>query len=272
LTNRALVLAHYHSRGALRSDTLELLAAAGEFFPKILLISTALERAEVSKVPREVEVQVRPNIGYDFYSYRQGLLQLLNQPDAGARLDEICLMNSSFVCLDGRRFLQRLLRDEQQLSECFGLVKSWQFAEHVQSYVLILKRPVFSDARVVRWWTNMVPLSQRDLVIVNYEIGFSRLLVQLGYRLSAAYDHRTALSEAVKRLGSESAQEAELNAMLNAMLNPSHFHWLELLREFATLKIEVFRRNPCALDLRHLTLLAQADARVREVLAEGMQN
>jgi hypothetical protein len=267
-TQRALVLAHYHSRGALRSDTLALLAAAAERFSRVLLISTRLESAEIPRVPRGVQVVVRDNIGYDFYSYRQGLLELLDDPNAGPGLGEICLMNSSFVCLDGQRFLERLLGGGQQSAECFGLVKSWEVAEHIQSYVLVLRRRVFRDAAVVRWWKDMVPLNERGLVIRQYEIGFSQLLLRLGCRLGALYDHRARVSGEIDRLSSGPAQAAELNAQLN----PSHFHWLNLLREFTTLKIEVFRDNPFGLDLRPLASMAQADSRVRGLLAEAMQN
>jgi hypothetical protein len=47
---------------------------------------------------------------------------------------------------------------------------------------------------------------------------------------------------------------------------------LDLLREFSTLKIEVYRSNQFGLALQPLIQLARADARVRQLLEEGLEN
>ena len=65
---RALVFAHYHRAGLLRSDTIELLNYVGKtFFDKIVVVSTHLTDKEKSKISDFCEVIVRENIGYDFF-------------------------------------------------------------------------------------------------------------------------------------------------------------------------------------------------------------
>jgi rhamnosyltransferase len=267
LTERALVLAHYHSRGAIRSDTLRLLSAALACCTRVILVSTRLETAERARLPSGVEVHIRDNIGYDFYSYRHGMQQLL--PGEAPALDEICLMNSSFLCLDAGRFLDRLFRSGASRADCFGLVRSREIADHIQSYVVVLRRPALLDPTVRSWWMNMTPISERSRVILQYEIGLSQLLLGRGYRLEAAYDHLALVSPDILRLCRGQAVNV---AELNARLNPSHFHWLNLLREFSTLKIEVYRSNPFGLDLQPLMELARADAGVQQLLEEGLRN
>jgi rhamnosyltransferase len=267
LTERALVLAHYHSRGVMRSDTLGLVTAALDRCSRVILVSTRLETAERARLPPGVEVHVRDNIGYDFYSYRHGIQQLLQ--DEVPPPDEICLMNSSFLCVEPGRFLDRLLRNGPSPADCFGLVRSREIADHIQSYVVVLGRRVLLDPMVRSWWTNMAPINERNRVILQYEIGLSQLLLRRGYRLEPIYDHLTCLSADVLRVSRGQAVSA---VELNARLNPSHFHWLNLLREFSTLKIEVYRSNPFGLDLQPLAQLARADARVQRLLEEGLQN
>jgi Rhamnan synthesis protein F len=265
---RALVLAHYHARGLLRSDTLNLLGVALDRYRRVILVSTCLAGTELARVPRGVEVHSRTNVGYDFYSYRHGILELLSDAGTGAGLAEIWLMNSSFICLHPGRFLERLCRTIDDQADCFGLVRSLEVAEHIQSYVVILKRHVFRDPAVRDWWLKMLPLNERTQVIQAYEIGLSQMLLRLGYRIRPAYDHRANISADVLRLSQAHAVDP---VELNARLNPSHFHWWNLLQEFATLKIEVFRSNPFQLNLRPLLELARSDVKIRQLLEEGLQ-
>jgi lipopolysaccharide biosynthesis protein len=268
LTKRALVLAHYHTRGLLRSDTLALLKAGLERCTRVILISTKLQNAQLTRLPQGIEVHVRNNTGYDFYSYRHGILQVLNGEGAHGLPDEICLMNSSFVCLDAAGFLDRLFRSAGDQVDCYGLVRSLEVADHIQSYVIVLSRHVLLDPAVLDWWTRMVPIDERIVVIREYEIGLSQLLLRLGYQLKPAYDHRACITADVARLGREHAVDV---TTLNVHLNPSHFHWLNLLREFSTLKIEVYRNNPFRLDLQPLMQLARDELSVRQLLEEGLQ-
>jgi len=267
---RALVLAHYHSSGLLRTDTCQLVRAAQEYFRRIVLVSTRLELSEIGKLPEGVRVFVRDNIGYDFYSYRLGIACLADDAADFAGLSELALVNTSFLCVDGRRFFQRLFEHEQHYPDCFGVVKSHEVQEHIQSYVVVLRRHVFMDPAVQHWWSSMIPISERSHVILNYEIGLSRLLATLGYRLDAAFDHVGRRSEEfVRRFGEPGAQPME---QIAPALNPSHFFWRDLLQQFGILKIEVFKSNPFRLDLAPLESLADADPRIGELVLEGQKN
>lgn len=268
LPHRALVLAHYHPRGLLRSDTLGLIRAALDCCKRVILVSTRLESAAIAQLPHGVEVHTRDNIGYDFYSYRRGILHLLSDTDTRADLSEICLMNSSFICVDPERFLERLLQTINEQADCFGLVRSLEVAAHIQSYVVIFRRKVFLDPAVQDWWVKMVPLNERTQVIQAYEIGLSQMLLRLGYRIHPAYDHQACISADVLRLSRAHGVDA---VEINARLNPSHFHWWNLLQEFSTLKIEVYKSNPFQLDLQPLRQLARADSKMRQLLEEGLQ-
>ena len=95
---KALIIAHFHEKGILRNDTIKLINLAKKFFKKIIVISTNLRRKELNKIDKSVKVIIRPNIGYDFYSYREGIIYLLkNELDL---FKKIYLMNTSFLCLN----------------------------------------------------------------------------------------------------------------------------------------------------------------------------
>jgi len=43
---KAIIIAHYHSQGLVRDDTLELLQQLNKYFQKIIFVSTHLQEAE----------------------------------------------------------------------------------------------------------------------------------------------------------------------------------------------------------------------------------
>jgi rhamnosyltransferase len=87
----ALIIAHYHREGKIRTDTVDAIKLFSGVFDRVILVSTNLQDAEKAKIHQDCEVIVRENVGYDFYSYRQGLLKILD--DEGPV--RVSLLNSS---------------------------------------------------------------------------------------------------------------------------------------------------------------------------------
>ena len=71
--NNNLIFAHYHSNGLIRKDILEFFKKSKPFFKEIILISTNLKKEEKKKIPKNIRIIIRKNIGYDFFSYKIGL-------------------------------------------------------------------------------------------------------------------------------------------------------------------------------------------------------
>ncbi len=265
---RALIVAHYHSQGRVRTDTRALLEAARPLFARVIVVSTNLNAVEQRRLAPDIETHVRPNVGYDFYSYRLGLAALAGGNSTPRQFDEVCLLNTSFLAVDGERFLSGLLTTPGT-EDARGLTKSTEFREHLQSYALLFRRAVVADIEFGLWWQSMQPRNERQAVIANYELGLSQWLLRRGFRLGAAFDHGATPSPEIDRRSAGAPGEA---ARLNTQLNPSHLHWETLWRRYGFIKIELLKSNPFHVDLTPLVKEASGDPGLLGVIREGLAN
>jgi len=245
---KALVVAHFNQLGRLRQDTADALHIFGDFFDRILLVSTNLDPAEKTKLPEFVELHVRENIGYDFYSYRHGIKAIMNEATGW----QITIMNTSFVFIDANKFHKEYLsaRIARLDFDCYGLTKSHEIAEHLQSFLITFSSRLTSDPEFAGWWEAMTPINERQQVILKYEIGLSKRLIQLGYSLDSALNYPPR----------------------NRIRNPSHGAYIELLDRFGIMKIEVFKSNPFKMNLGPIRELMNNNSDFCRVMKEGLQN
>jgi lipopolysaccharide biosynthesis protein len=233
----AVILAHYHPRGLIRNDLSGLMRALRALPARVLLVSTHL--APAHRVPAGVEVMVRENHGYDFYSYKVGLEALGDLRG----LRRVILMNSSFACLDPEKLIGRFFRGDHTPYDAFALTESEERAPHLQSFLISFNAACMASSAVRAWWGSMAPLDDRREVIDTYELGLSRFLRSAGFALGSAYrpgarQRLTALARSLRR------RRWVLNPRA---LNPTHFYWDFLLKEFGIIKIELIRSDPYAL-------------------------
>lgn len=264
-------MAHYHSNGQLRTDTLQLLDEARRHFNRVIFVSTNLNPAMKLNMPAHVEVFERDNIGYDFYSYRYGLSKLRENIKVWRQVDEVCFLNSSFLCFDAENFYEKFFVNEIIRHDASGLVKSYETAEHLQSYALLFKSGVLKNQRFLDWWDSMKPINKRQEVIENYEIGLSVKVMELGKELHAAFNHfdfepNVALDE------EELRNKSSMFGYINNNCNPSHFHWKNLLDNFSIIKIEVIKSNPFKMNLEYFADFVNKDKRYSNITLEGILN
>jgi len=244
----ALVIAHYNKSGHVRQDTLDALPVLHRHFQKIILVSTHLSPDAEGKVPPFVDVFKRDNIGYDFYSYREGIRTIA----ASGNDYQVTLMNTSFVIADPEKLCQQYMEPgvNRETFDVYGLVKSNEIVEHLQSFLLTFSNRLMRNTGFLQWWDSMQALNARHEVIHAYELGLSQYLSKAGYPLKAAI---TSQSDA-------------------RVANPSHANYEELLERFGILKIELIRDNPFNINLnRILNMTAHNDLFCRMV-REGLDN
>jgi hypothetical protein len=175
-------MAHYDPDGDLaphaRRNAEALLAACD----RVLLVTTAtLTAAARAAVPAGVELIERDNEGYDFYSWKVGIASL----DLGA-LDQLITCNDSYVgpLVPYGRILGAMARVPVDF---WGITRTDRRAPHVQSYFVSYRRWVLHSAAFRRFWTSMVPISDRLEVIKRYEIGLSGGLLAAGFGMGAYF-------------------------------------------------------------------------------------
>ena len=231
---RAFVVAHYDPAGRVALHLRALVAHLASL-GRVVFVSTRLDEAAAREFPGSVNVITRPNEGYDFFSYKRGIESL----GTLSAIDTLTVLNNSFVCLDPARLTGRFFERSRPEIDVLGLTANFEGAPHLQSYWVSFEgRRVLDSAAFARWWNEMEPVSDRDLVIARYELGLSQALKAAGFTLASAFSPPGRSGVAHR--------------------NPTHLYWEALMEEFAILKLELLRANPFRMDLRRLEDALQA--------------
>jgi lipopolysaccharide biosynthesis protein len=259
---RVAVVAHFDAEGLLTSFTRRLLDELLLHVERIVLVSTRLEPAQSAHLDDRITVIVRDNIGYDFYSFRTGILAV----DALYAYDELIIANDSVVTIDkgglGKAFAQ--MQDVE--CDAWSMTESYQVARHLQSYFLVFRKSAFVSQYFDRFWKDVRVLDDKWEIIVSYEIGLTQWMLRHGARVAAAFTpDATMLRTIARRLRqkrlrdgiSDKASPRDINEA-----NPAHFLWDELYRRFGFIKGEVLRDDPNGvLDADLARVVADATAR-----------
>lgn len=135
-----------------------------------IFVSTNLNPSYTKTLSPYAKIITRPNLGYDFSSYKLGIENIKDIES----LDRLLLLNSSFVTLDPEKLLANFLAIPQSPA-LRGLTKSYDNAPHIQSFWLSFESQALIGSNVFKeWWANVIPLATKDEIIRNYEIGMSK--------------------------------------------------------------------------------------------------
>lgn len=170
-------------------------------------------------------VTVRKNEGYDFGSWKYGISNNYNElcQYQGVLLANDSLYGPLFELTDFIDFVQA------SPSDVIGLTDSQEFAYHLQSFFLFFKPNVVSSPVFRDFWESVIIQGDKWDIIKKYEIGLSQRLLRAGNFKLEAY--------------------CDMSGYPN--VNHTHSHWRELISDkgFPFLKIELVKKNPCAIDI-----------------------
>lgn len=272
----AVVIAHFHPRGRVALHLRGLVEALLARNAQVVFVSTNATPAELEQLPSGVRVITRPNVGYDFESYRVGIQSLGDLTG----VDKLVLLNTSLVFFEPEKLLGAIFDTDHPGVDLLGLTASQAIAFHLQSYLVS-----FENARTIngeafrRWWQDMKPLSERTAVIATYELGMSRHFREAGCALRAAFvpDRNArfralcrwyAKREPPERMFHGDAVSFDLRE--TDALNPVHFLWDDILRDFGVAKLELLERNPHELDLGALAARRASDPAFARLLDDAL--
>ena len=135
-------------------------------------------------------IMERPNVGYDFGGYRDGILHLL---DAGVRPDNLLVMNDStwFPLFDDCTLLAEI---RAQPHDLWGPVYNDRVKKphqsHLQSYMFSFKRDAIERPAFRTYWKRLVTSANKQLVIRMCEMrmtsAFRKHGFSVGYKWTAA--------------------------------------------------------------------------------------
>ena len=131
----------------------------------------------------DVEVLIERHGAYDFGSYGRGLRLA---EERGWLLDatHVLLCNDSMIgpFWDLDDFIRPMLLSGDPL---WCIADSYLYRPHLQSYFILMGRELFTDPSIRRFFENVIPQPSRHHVIQAYELGFSKLVCQLGFSWKA---------------------------------------------------------------------------------------
>jgi len=263
--NQAIVLAHFHQSGKLRSDTLNFLNDCHNKFKRIIFVSTNILPEELARIPSFVECHVRENIGYDFFSYRLGLDKLredICRPnDDERKIHLVTLINTSILIFDSNKFInQYFTQGIEQLKYHFSGLTIFPITKnldgkllvppHLQSFLLSFSHHALSNPKVLRWWRRLYALNEKELIIKKYEVSLSQYLAMQGYLPTAIYKRPNNFK----------------------MLDPTQEHFEEILDHYSVLKINLIKLNQFNMNLGAINKKIAADENFKNLIIEGLEN
>ena len=157
---------------------------ANGFAPLIVSNAPLSDAALAILAPVSWQVMQRPNFGYDFGGYRDGLRHLWGQ---GVTLRSLLILNDSvwWPLREDDQFLKRLRALDADIA---GTVLRDRAGERfLESYFYLIKGHLFAAADFREFWENFAITSNKYKVIRRGERGFSRAMIAAGYNVRGMF-------------------------------------------------------------------------------------
>ncbi len=252
---KTAVIAHYDPDSVWDENFLVMLRVLSEVVDRIIVVTTSARAAALPDALRHVCVVHRPNVGYDFYSYRVGIHLALSSGEC----DELLLLNSSILILNAARFrtLLRELLQPGRPSPVRGLTESTQFGWHLQSYLLYFELRRLPERWLQDFFGRVEPVNTKFEVVLRYELGLGLAIREKKIPAEAVYrpSPRRRVLGTLAYLRSLTRTQG-LRFWLSPaafqswrMVNWSHFCAIPLARTYGIAKAELLRTNPHKLPL-----------------------
>jgi lipopolysaccharide biosynthesis protein len=167
-----------------------------------------------------IKIIRKPNVGLDFYSWKIALSVVDNLTEYEA----LALANDSVFgpFFDLKEIINAMT---QKNVDFWGLTNSYETGYHLQSYFLYFSRSVFTSAAFTAFWENVTSTNDKQFIVVNYEIGFTQLLLENNFTHSAY----------------SNIDEVNLENPDLSCINPNSYYWKEMIgrQRFPFLKREL---------------------------------
>ena len=254
--NMAFIIAHYHEEGKLPKHLLKHVKYIKKFSDQIIFVSTKLSPIYIKQLKPHATVIVRPNRGYDFYSYKIGLNVIQNIED----IDHLIFFNSSFLTIDPfklyKQYLSRIAEDG-----LYGISSCSAPQYHIQSYFFSFSgRELIQSRAFWDWWGKLKPIDNREIVIRRYEVGMTQWFLKNSFKAYSVYKPNIFLSlillyryfslgnlkvhSLLKKMSRYITNRESFGFNVGFGLNPTHFLYDDIYKSFGIVKIDLLTRNP----------------------------
>ena len=194
----AAVLAMHNNYGFFDDNLVDYLTEIKKHVGYIILVSDhPICITEIKKIDKIVDaVILKKHKEYDFGSYKRGF-NLLTKIGLTNRIQNIVFVNDSVMFVGDsleKPFLELKDNDFYGITQhAYGYTKNkvnnygWIYSPHLQSYFFSVSSKIFRE----KWFNSFIQnikyeKSKKD-IIINYEMGLSKLILNKGFSLSSYY-------------------------------------------------------------------------------------
>ncbi len=246
--NKNLLIAHYHKSGKIRDDLVSFIKIASKSFHKIIFISTKLKKDERKKINKYASVISRPNYGYDFYSYKLGIEELLK--DKKNNKKTIFFIASSLFFLNPKKLINKLNNNKTINKKIFSLTKSWEIEEHLQTDIFSIPASYFKKKKFYNWWKKIKKFKKRSTIVGKYELGLSQFIKKNNLKYDCLFrDNIIDYPDSYIKLFKKRVNNIFFKENKIYKKNPTHFYWKSIFKKFGIIKIDLIKTNPNKINL-----------------------
>jgi hypothetical protein len=197
------ILLIYQPQGLLKSTLHTLKHLRSRNISPLVVSNAPLSDADRARLlPYAWQVMERPNFGYDFGGYRDGILHIL---DIGVHPSRLYVLNDSiwFPVQEDSDLLEQA-RDSG--ADLFGFVLNTRvrasYRRHIQSYFFSFSGSLVAQPAFEQHWRNLFLTNNKDLVVRRCEIPMTNAFRRKGYSVAFRYTYADG-AEALKALDNE---------------------------------------------------------------------
>lgn len=247
---KVAIVAHFSTESFWDENFLEVLRVLETVVDKIFVVTTAAAISDIDLSLTKVNLIRRPNIGYDFYSYRVGMHLALKEHD----VEGVFLVNSSFFLINVdlfRKLLETMCASDRSTG-VRGVTESKQIGWHLQSYLLYFDFRNLHTSWLKRQFESIEPVNSKFEVVLKYEIGLGHALQDGGIPTEAMF--QPTIAQAVRGVLSymwSITKSQGYSVWLKPAfwrawrdVNWTHFGAGMLARNYGLVKAEFVRSNP----------------------------
>lgn len=193
VTDEMSVLLIYQPKGLLDSTIWQLGWMSRQGISAVVVSNTALSDADRDRLRALAYLVVeRPNVGYDFGGYREGVMQV---HEHGLRPRALYVMNDSmwFPLSEDSDAIERARAAPEDVWGLF-VDLDWRHrltgnlaGAHVQSYFFRFSERVLADPRFWTYWRKMSLISAKRIVIKLRELRLANYFAGLGYSVGGLH-------------------------------------------------------------------------------------
>lgn len=254
---RAVIFAHYDRDNLLDDYVLYYLTQLRSICEWLVFVTTANISRDAIDDLNDIccKVIVRDNAGHDFMSYKVGL-ECLNVRE----FDELVLCNDSVY---GPIYPLVNMFEKMKNSDCsfWGVTQSFEISHHIQSYFLVFRKDVLTSSCFPEFWKNVARFNNREQIIINNEIGLSRVLIEKGFKAKVFVDYKPRCSDLLREMNFLGLFSIKIMYLLKILFNRgcgkcnvTHLFWSVIVLRYKMpfMKVDLLRDN-----YLHLSNLAQ---------------